>query len=113
MEEYQNITGAMIIKAMGKTPDCDLSSSELKKLEEQHCEIIADISIIAPNELEAFLALNTCCTYEHLAKLIAWREQKKLSEKEYNKFLVRLRTRAHRGREKVVKMIRQIYQTEE
>lgn len=113
MEEFSQATGAMIFQAMGKTPDSSLSPSEAENLDRHHAEIMADISIIALKELEAYLALNTCISYDQLAKLIEKREGKNLSGEEHEKLLGRLRTRAHRGREKVLKKIRQIYQTEE
>jgi hypothetical protein len=114
MEEFAIMTTGMILKTLGKTlDDFSLSLSEKEHLTENHSKIIADITIIAPKELEAYLALNTCSTYQQLAKLVAKREQKNLSEEEYEKLLGTLRTRAHRGREKLLEGIRQKYQTRE
>jgi hypothetical protein len=114
MKDFAIMTSGMILKLMGKTlDDFSLSPSEREHLAENHIKITADLTIIAPKELEAYLALNTCSTYQHLAKLVAKRERKKLSEEENERLLGTLRTRAHRGREKMLEGMRQIYQARE
>ncbi len=103
----------MYLEAMGKPKDdLSLSLSEQQKLHQHLHEIMSELQDIAPKELEAFLAVDTGHSYEQLANLIARREKKNLSEEEYEKLVGALRTRAHRGRQKVVRRIKQIYQTE-
>jgi hypothetical protein len=107
------MTYGMILKALGKTKDDgSLSPSELEKLIQQLNEIIADTSITAPKEIEAYLFLDTGYTYEGLAELIEKREQKHPSKEEHEKLLGILRARACRGRQKVLKKLRQINQTQ-
>jgi hypothetical protein len=113
MEDFFIETRRMMIEAMGKTPDSPPSASEAEKLSQYYDEIIGDISTAAPKEIEAYLSLRNCRSYDQLARLIQKRESRNLAGEEYERFLGRLRTRAHRGRQKVLKRLRQVYKTEE
>ena len=113
MEYFASMTHAMMIRAIGETPD-SIEPSELKELWEVRGKIIADPSQIGPKELEAFLNIDLCRTYDQLAKLIMKREKKKnISTGDYKRLLASLRTRAHRGRKKLIKRIIEIYDTED
>lgn len=109
METFSLATFGMILEATGQKDDWSLSKSETEKFREHYSEILIDISKTPTKEIEAYLCLETCHTYEQLAKLIAKREHKNMSDEEFENLLSILRTRAHRGRRKVLKKISQIY----
>ena len=109
MEKFSITTVIKILKAIGKSPDEPLSDLETEELARHHESVLTNLLDIGPKELEAYLSINTCKTYESYAKFILNREKKNLSGKEYQKLLVRLRTRTHRGRKKVIQKLREIY----
>jgi len=106
------MTSAMIFRDIGKSPDENLDSMESDELEKHYGKILTGLTVVACKELEAYLAINSCRNYDQLANLIMKRERINLRNREYDKLLGRLRTRAHRGREKVLKKIRDLYETE-
>lgn len=109
MEKFSITTAIKILKAIGKSPDEPLSELEAEELCRHHESVLTNLSGIGPKEFEAYLTINTCKTYESYAKFILNREKKNLSGKEYQKFLARLRTRTHRGRKKLIKKLKEIY----
>ena len=110
MEDFSKETFGKILKATGQADGWSLSQSETESFYEHYSKTLIDLSITAAKEVEAYLSLERCRTYEQLAKLIAKREEKNLCEREFEVLLGRLRTRACRGRQKVLKKISQIYQ---
>ncbi|PQP35724.1 hypothetical protein C6A37_01190 [Desulfobacteraceae bacterium SEEP-SAG9] len=121
MEEFQDTSAALIIKAMGKLPHEKLTSKEHDELEKFHFKICIDTSYTSPKEIEAYLVINRCKTYEEYADFLLGNRkielesnpEKKDIEEEREKLINRLRTRAHRGREKILKELKKIYETEE
>jgi len=111
MEKFSSDTAIKILKAIGKSPGETLSDLEAEELGRHHENVLTDLSNLAPKELEAYLTINSCQSYDHLAKLILGREKKNLSGEKYRKFLVRLRTRAHRAKGKIIDRLTEIYET--
>ena len=109
MEDFQIKTLAMIYQVMEKPPEEPFFSAEFDEFAKHHKQILTDISCVAVRELEAYLAINSCKNYDQLAKLIMRREGKNLKKSEYDKLLGRLRTRAHRGRKKMIEKLSKIY----
>jgi hypothetical protein len=112
MEEFSDYSASMIFKAMGKSPDSNLVGFEAEELSRHYETILMDLSNLAPKELEAYMTINSCHSYEQFAQFIINREKKNVSSKEYEKLLASLRTRAHRGRKKVIKAISQLYDSD-
>ena len=112
MEKFNQKTSVLIYRAIGKTPGEAIDSTESDELGSHYERVLTDLIDIAYKELEAYLVINLCRSYDQLAKFIIKRENKEYSSDEYGKLLARLRTRAHRGRGKVVKNIEKIYVAE-
>ena len=109
MENFQLKTLGMILRAIDKPLNESLDAAENEELGEYLEMILTSIKWIAYKEVEAYLIINTCKDYDQFAKLVMRREGKKLKGKEYDRLLGRLRTRAHRGRKKIINKLREIY----
>lgn len=111
MRKFKLKTFGMMYRAMDKPHDEPFGRVEIDELGEHYEGILASTAWVACKELEAYMAINSCKNYDQLAKLIMKRERKNCGPIEYKKLLGRLRTRAHRGREKVIKKLSEIYET--
>ena len=107
MEYFAISTWKKIVDAMGKS--ALTSADEIEGFVEHYSRIIENISVVAPKELEAYLAIQSCRSYKQLADLILAREGKALAKGQYEKFLMRLPPRASRGRNRIVREIKKIY----
>ena len=111
MEEFNRKTSVLVYRAIGKKIDETIDSVEAEELGNHYEKILTDLSWIACKELEAYLVINLCRGYDQLAQLIMKREKKNKGSIDYDKLLGRLRTRAHRGRKKVLDRIEKMYTT--